>query len=192
MTEKTEKKPKRKPRIGCLVALLVPVLLVAAVAWKLGLFQVPALRSKAEKDMLSAPAIPAAGQAVAAAFSGSGVKGASAVVVYLPEGKGTVAAITLDTGRGFAPPKGAYAKRQQALAVIRRISAANTTGRLDLQRVVLEYREAGKPALVLTAPMEALTGVADGKLSDAKFLARVGVKVRNAQWALSLAASFLK
>lgn len=176
-----EQRPKR--RIGCIVFPLLVVGAIAAAVWKLS---VPTGPGAAAKEVIAAPVDPVASAAVTTAFTEGGISGVNAAVVPLPDGTGNAALVVLDTAAGFKPVTGGAGKRQQALDVIKRLVEANTKDNLNLQRIGLEYREEGRPIIALTAPMDALAGVAGQQMTDEQFLARVDVKLKDRKYMMDL------
>jgi len=181
-------------RKGCLLFVVIMFLLLLATAlyaaWKLRIIKIGDMEpiSPAAAALRQAPVDPAASQALNQALAKSGVKGASAAVASLGEKGGNAALIVVDTGGGFVPPAGTEGKRKLARAVIRELVQSNGAG--DLERVGFEYQENGKPLVALTAPMSALKELDGGKITEAQFLARVDVKVQDAEVFKELLAKF--
>lgn len=166
-----------------MVILLLVVVAIAAAVWKLSASRGP---GAAAKEVIAAPVDPVASAAVSSVFTAGGISGVKAAVVPLPGGTGNAAIVVLDTADGFKPVAGGAAKRQQALTVIKRLVEANTKDNLNLQRIGLEYREAGQPIIALTAPMDALAGLSGGKMTDEQFLAKVDVKLKDRKYMMDM------
>ncbi|HEY0827590.1 MAG TPA: hypothetical protein VGE40_05810 [Bacilli bacterium] len=170
---------KSKKRFGCLTVLLIVVLIIVLACvglWTLVLHKGP---GKAAREIISGPVDPAASSVVEKALIERGVAGAKVVIAPLPDDKGNIVIMVLDPTDGFQPSAGPEGKRQQALNAIKQLVETNLKEKLNLQRVGLEYQENGKAVVALTAPMDALEGLANGKIDDAQFLADVDVKLKD-------------
>lgn len=174
-------------RKGCLIFIAVALLVLTAAvlygAWRLRFLQIGQLEpiSREASALREAPVDAAASQALNQSLASTGVKGISTAVVPLKGSGGNAALIVVDTGGGFVPATGTEGKRKQALAAIKELVRADSRGKLNLERVGLEYQEHGKALIALTAPMSALKDLDAGKITESQFLSRVEVKVQDSQ-----------
>jgi hypothetical protein len=170
---------------------MVLLLILAAVgwgAWRFRLIKVPGWEpiSSPARKLLDSPVDQVASAVVTEAFKQGGVGGASVAVVPMPDGAGNAAIVVIDPATGFKPASGENGKRQQAKAVIKQLVQSNTEKKLNLQRVGLDYQEGGRDLIALTAPMSALNDFNAGKINEQQFLARVDIKVKDAQFVRDL------
>lgn len=191
--------PGPRRRLGCLgwffvVLLTLAVVAGGAVLWlaaRLGLFEarLPFTATPAEA-IARGHSDPAAAAAVAKAFQDGGVAGAQAAVVPLPASgaaAGNAAIVVIEPEKGFQPARGVAGKRQQAMAVMQRLVAANSEQKLNIRRISLHYREGGRERLALTAPMSTMADLVAGRIRERQFMASIDASLKDARFFIDLA-----
>ena len=169
MSNRSSSKPRKGWLLacgGCLGMLILGCVVVAAAGF---LFQ--KLKPSASNVYSAAPDL-AAGADVSNALIGSGVQGASVLVIPIKGTAGQIAIITLDESQGYAGFSGGSADNLQS--VVKNVVQADRQGDHHIEQLSIDYRDiSGQSSLSFATSMESAQAYADGSLSRQEFMGDV-------------------